>query len=117
MCESIVAKLQSSGIPNSLVSSIVGDLEELTDELHSQAKNNILSALPINDPYKSVINDSCKKLENPFTNLNTEWKQNKYFKEKCGVVEPVEITLGIRYDNRLNKKTGTYDQVPVKDTF
>lgn len=40
LCESIVAKIQASGISNSLVSSIVGDLEELTDELNSQAKHN-----------------------------------------------------------------------------
>ncbi|XP_051947286.1 uncharacterized protein LOC127618717 [Xyrauchen texanus] len=117
LCESIVAKLQGSGISNSLVTSIVGDLEELTDTLHSQAKHNMLSALPTSDPYKFVINESFEKLENPFTNLNTEWKRNKYFKEKWGVVEPVEITLGMRYDSRLNQKSGTYDQVPVKDTF
>ncbi|XP_053097912.1 uncharacterized protein LOC113523917 [Pangasianodon hypophthalmus] len=117
LCESIVAKLQSSGIPNSLVSSIVGDLEDLTDELHSQAKHNMLSALPTSDPYKSVIDESFKKIENTFTNLNTEWKRNKYFKEKWGVVEPVEITLGVRYDSRLNQKSGNYDQLPVKDTF
>ncbi len=84
LCESIVAKIQASGIPNSLVSSIVGDLEELTDELKSQAKQNVLSALPTNDPYKTVINESFEKLENPFTNLNTEWKRNKYYKEKWG---------------------------------
>lgn len=117
LCENIVAKLQASGIPNSLVTSIVGDLEELTDELHSQAKHNMLSSLPTSDPYTSVINESFEKLENPFTNLNTEWKRNKYFKEKWGVVEPVEITLGVRYDSRLNQQSGTYDQVPVKDTF
>ncbi len=111
--ESIVAKIQASGIPNSLVSSIVGDLEELTDVLKSQAKQNVLSALPTNDAYKTLINES---FENPFTNLNTEWKRNKYYKEKWGVVEPVE-TLGVRYDNRFNQKSGTYDQVPVNDTF
>lgn len=86
MCASIVAKLQGSGISNSLVSSIVGDLEELTSEIRSQAEH-------------TAIED----YENPFTNLNTEWKQNKYFHQKWGVVEPVEITLGVRYDNRQNQ--------------
>lgn len=33
MCASIVAKLQESGISNSLVSSIEGDLEELRSVL------------------------------------------------------------------------------------
>lgn len=38
MCASIVAKLRGSGNFNSLVSSVVGDLEELTSEIRSQAK-------------------------------------------------------------------------------
>lgn len=117
MCASIVAKLQGSGISNSLVSSIVGDLEELTSELHSQTKQNVLSAIPKTDPNVSVLNECFENLENPFTDLNTEWKRNKYFNQKWGVVEPVEITMGIRYDSRRNQKSGTYDQVPVKDTF
>lgn len=91
MCASIVAKLQGSGISNSLVSSIVGDLEELTSELRSQAKHTVISALPVTDPNISVINESFEKFENPFTNLNTEWKRNKYFNLKWGVVEPVEF--------------------------
>lgn len=114
MCASIVAKLQGSGISNSLVSSLVGDLEELTSELRSEAKQAIISALPTTDPNISVINKCFEKFENPFTNLNTEWKRNKYFNLRWGVVEPREITLVLRYDTRRNQKSGTYDQVPVK---
>lgn len=71
----------------------------------------------MSDPNISVINESFEQFENPFTNLNTEWKRNKYFNLKWGVVDPVEVTLGVRYDSRRNQKSGTYDQVPVKDTF
>ena len=117
MCASIVAKLQGSGISNSLVSSLVGDLEELTSELRSEAKQAVISALPTPDPNIPVINECFEKFENPFTDLNTEWKRNKYFNQKWGVVEPREMTLGVRYDTRHNQKSGTYDQVPVKDTF
>lgn len=104
ICEhpSIVAKLQWSGISNSSV-----DLEELTHEVHSQAKHTIISALPTTDLIVSVINESFEKTENPFTNLNAEWKLNKYFNLKWGVVQPLEIT----------RKSGTCDQVPVNDTF
>lgn len=101
----MVAKLQGSGISNSLVSSIVGDLEELTGELRSQANQAAISALPLNDPNISVINESFKKIENSFTHLNTEWKQNKFFNQKWGVVEPIEIQLGVRYGNRRNQRT------------
>lgn len=117
MCTSIVAKLQGSGISSSLVSSIVGDLEELTSDLRSQAKQAVLEVLPAGDPSITSINQCLKNLENPFSSLNTEWKRNKYFSEKWGVVEPVECILGVRYDNRRNPKSGNYEQVPVRDTF
>lgn len=52
----------------------------------------MLSALPTSDPYKSVIIESFEKFENPFTNLNTEWKRNKYFKEKDCRSEPDTFT-------------------------
>lgn len=117
MCTSIVAKLQGSGISSSLLSSIVGDLEELTSSLRTQAKQAVLEVLPAGDPSISLIDSSFKKMENPFVNLNSEWKRNKYFSEKWGVVEPVECILGVRYDNRRNPKSGQYEQVPVRDTF
>ena len=41
----------------------------------------------------------------------------KYFDEKWGIVEPLEIVLGVRYDTRRNGTTGMYSQVPVNDTF
>lgn len=71
-CAAIVAKLQGSGISNSLVT--VGDSEELTNEIHSQAKHGVISALGKDDPSVSVINSFFDNIENPFAHLNTEWK-------------------------------------------
>jgi hypothetical protein len=34
-----------------------------------------------------------------------------------GVVEPVEVHLGVRYDSKRNKVSGMYEQVPMNDTF
>jgi len=116
ICESIIAKLQGSGMSNNVVSTIVGDLEELATGLHSQLKHEILSALPKDGPVRSTL-DGLENFENPFVNFNTESKRMKYFNEKWGVVEPVEVMLGVRFDTRRNKQTGTYDQVQVKDTF
>lgn len=75
MCASIVAKFQVSGISNSLVSSIVGDLEELINEIHSQVKHSVIYALGKDDPSVSVINEFFENVENPFADLNTDWKQ------------------------------------------
>lgn len=67
--------------------------------------------------YKTILEKNLKHFENPFVDFNTETKRMKYLKAKWGVVEPLEIILGIRYDIRRDKGTGTYSQVPVKDTF
>lgn len=69
------------------------------------------------DPVRSTLSKSLENVENPFVSFNTETKRMKYFSEKWGVVEPVEKILGVRYDTRRNKQTGTSDQVPVNDTF
>ena len=116
ICASIVAKLQESGMANSLVSTIVSNLEELATGLHSQVKQEILSAVPKDNPIRSTL-EGLDTFENPFVSFNTETKRTRYFNEKWGVVEPVEIMLGHRFDTRRNKQTGTYDQVQVKDTF
>lgn len=117
ICASIIAKLQGSGMANSVVSTIVSDLEELATGLHSQVKHEILSVVPKDDPIKSTLEEGLENFENPFVSFNTETKRTKYFNEKWGVVEPLEIMLGHRFDTRRNKQTGTYDQVQVKDTF
>lgn len=44
---SIIAKLLGSGIANSVISSVVGDLEELASGLHSQVKQQVLFAVII----------------------------------------------------------------------
>ena len=90
---SIVAKLQESGMANSLVSTIVSDLEELATGLHSQVKQEILSAVPKDNPIRSTL-EGLDTFENPFVSFNTETKRTRYFNEKWGVVEPVEIMLG-----------------------
>lgn len=117
LAASIIAKLQGSGVANSVVSTIVCDLEELITGLHSQIKHDVLSVIPTDNHTRSAVEESLGSFENSFIHFNTETKRTKYFHEKWGVVEPIEIILGIRYDTRRNKKTGTYDQVPVKDTF
>lgn len=108
--------VQCSGVANSLVSSVVSDLEDLTMELHSQTRQDVISVIPLNNLVRSAFEDSLGHFESPFSMFNTETKRTNNFIDKVGVVEPVEIVLGMRYDMRRNKKTGCYDQVPVKET-
>lgn len=99
-----------------MVSSVVSDLEDLTTELYSQTRQDVISVIPLNSPVRSAVEDSLH-FESPVSMFNTETKRTNYFIDKWGVVKPVEIVLGMRYDMRRNKKTGCYDQVPVKETY
>lgn len=73
-----------------------------------------------NNSCKSAIEEVLKSLENPLSQLNTDTKWKKYFKDKWGIVQPVElhlVVLGVRYDTRRNNTTGTYEQIPVNNKF
>ncbi|XP_041825036.1 uncharacterized protein LOC121629374 [Melanotaenia boesemani] len=117
MCASIVAKLQGGGVANSVVLSVVESMEEYVNEVHSNLKEQVLSAVPADNPSRSSVEEIFNNTFNPFSELNTNTKWTKYFSEKWGVVEPAEIHLGVRYDLRRNKVSGIYEQVPVNDTF
>ena len=117
MCASLIAKLKSSGVPTTVVSSVVENVEELVHELHSNIKDDVANLFPNDMVAQTKLREYFDTLENPFTHLNTENKWKKYFHDKCGMVEPVDIPLGVRYDIRRNRASGTYAQVPVTDTF
>ena len=102
---------------NSVVSAIVGDLEDFADGLHSQFKHKVLSTVPMGSPVRSTLENCLETFENPVQSFDTETKRKKYLCAKWGIIDPFEKILGVRFDTRLNKNTGTYDQVPVKDTF
>lgn len=117
MCASIIAKLQGSGVANNVVLSVVETMEEYVNEVHESLKEQILNAVPADNPSRNAVEDIFSNTFNPFRDLNTNSKWTKYFSEKWDLVEPVEIHLGVRYDSKRNKVTGLYEQVPVNDTF
>lgn len=118
LCASAIAHLQVAGVGQSTVNSLVSSMEEVVLEIQSQAKDAALKCLSSQDTCtKGKIEQCFEKIENPFTSLNSESKRNAYFEQKWKMVEPVEKVLGIRFDNRRNKSTGTYDQKVVTDKF
>ncbi|XP_056305506.1 uncharacterized protein LOC130217424 [Danio aesculapii] len=117
MCASIIAKLLASGVPNTVVLSTIENLEEFVEDLHSDIKDHVLNLLPSNNTSRPAIEELFESLDNPFSELNSDTKWKKYFREKWGVVDPVELHLGVRYDTRRNNKTGNYEQVPVNNKF
>ncbi|XP_059362352.1 uncharacterized protein LOC132101422 isoform X1 [Carassius carassius] len=117
MCASLIANLQSCGVATNVITTVVENMEELVEELHSNVKDDVVKLLSNDEEIRTKFDDYFDNLENPFSKLNTEAKRKKHFSEKWGIVEPVEVALGVRYDARRNRTTGTYDQVPITDKF
>ena len=117
MCASIIAKLQGSGVANSVILSVVESMEEYVDEVHTNLKEQVLSVVPPDNACRIAVEEVFKNVHNSFTDFNTDSKWRKYFSDKWGVVEPVEVHLGVRFDSKRNKISGIYEQVPVNDTF
>ena len=118
MCASAIAQLQVAGVGQSTLNNFVSSMEEVIMEVQSQTKDAVLNSLSSQDTdVKAKIQQTFKTLENPFTALNTESKRSAYFEQKWKTVEPVEKVLGVRFENRRNRSTGTYDQVVVTDKF
>jgi len=77
MCACAVAQLKAAGLGQSTVNSFVSSMEEVFFEIQSQAKDAALQCFsPRDTEYKNKIEQSLKKLENPFTPLNSEAKKN-----------------------------------------
>ncbi|XP_048100920.1 uncharacterized protein LOC125295613 [Alosa alosa] len=117
MCASVVAKLQGSGVSTNVILSVVESMEECLNDIHTSIKHQILKVVPECNPSRRAVEDVLTNLQNPFSELNTDSKWKKYFYTKWGVVQPVEVHLGVRYDSKKNKVSGNYEQVPVNDTF
>lgn len=117
MCASLIGKLLSCGVATNVVKTVVGNLEDLVDEVHTSIADDVLNLLPENEKLKVQMEDYFGNLENPLSDINTETKWNTFFGEKCRLVDPTEIALGVRYDTRKNKTSGTYGHVSLTDKF
>lgn len=119
MCSSVIAQVQASGVPASTVQCLVGSMEELVNDIHAHAKEAVVECLSSDASRETLekVEDCFDQLENPFSCLNTESKRMRHFEKKWKIVEPVEHILGVRFDIRRDKTTGTYRQVPVNDKF
>lgn len=118
LCASAIAQLQASGVSQSALNTFLSSMEEVFVDIHSQAEETALKCVTAQDTStKTSISQAFVNLENPFAALNSQAKRNKYFEKKWNLVKPVEKVLGVRFENRRNKSTGTYDQVVVTDKF
>lgn len=117
MCGAIVSKLQGAGLSKYFILSVVESIEEYVDYKHSDIRDQVLEVVPECNPIREPVEGVFSNLQNHFSDFNTDSKWNKYFCSKWGVSQPVEVHLGVRYDSKINRVSGIYEQVPVNDTF
>jgi hypothetical protein len=55
MCASTIAKLQSSGVANNVVRSVVESTEDYVNELHTSLREQVLSVVPPNIPSRRSV--------------------------------------------------------------
>ncbi len=117
----MVAELKVAGVAETTINYVVGALEEVIGDIHSETQESVKNSLSLEEPIKSFVEsqiDQCfEKMQNPFAALNTESKRMRYFSDKWGKIDPVEYVLGTRFATRRNRTTETFAQTIVKDKF
>lgn len=97
---------------SSMVSSIVSHLEQVISSAVKKVGSSSEELLLVNESLRTAF----AEVKQPFSNIGTEHHENKYFKNTGTMVEPTEILLGYREDQRINPETGQVNQVRVKET-
>ncbi|PIK48988.1 hypothetical protein BSL78_14139 [Apostichopus japonicus] len=95
---------------DNIIGEITGSVQAVVDKTfqeHGLEKDS--------DVYHD-IKKHIDSLSHPFQELNSDFKRRKYFSLQ-GMVEPHEISLGVRMESRINKVTRLHEQVPVNNTF
>ena len=115
---SALAQLQTAGVGQSIVNQHAMTLEELVHEIQAQVMDTAFESLSLEKTETiSKLKKSFEKIANPFTALNSVSKRDVHFRNKWTIVDPVEVVLGTRFENRKSKITGMYDQIVVTDKF
>ncbi|XP_044593370.1 histone-lysine N-methyltransferase, H3 lysine-79 specific-like [Cotesia glomerata] len=104
----------------STLTDIVDECEELLvntcDFLRNKVNNFFIEQDLIgNDEAKDIL--KAFDLSNVFDGLRRFDGQITALEQSCQYIKPVEIPLGRRMDNKLNRITGTYQPTSVMDTF
>jgi hypothetical protein len=69
------------------------------------------------DPDRQQLMETFTNFQNPFENLQTAYKQQKYFTESSYFIKPLEVPFAIAHYPRHNPSTSHVDQVARHLTF
>lgn len=97
LVESYMSKLYALGIPESTIQLIINCTSELIETLFE-------------------TKPQCpEEFKNLFQNYRSKHMRDSHFKNL--VVKPVEVPIGLRFDQKWNKTTKQYNQVPITCSY
>lgn len=116
----MIAKFQCKGsMTGSTVTQIVDECEELFLNMRNLLRQKVTNIFRDRD----MLNDNSVKevlqvfdFDNPFCELRTLDQQIAALKTHTAYIEPVEIPLGYRIDNVLDRDSGTYIPKMIMET-
>lgn len=126
----MIARFQCKGsMTGRTLTEVLDECEELLLQTRDFLRSKVKQVLE----EKAVLNDIGLKdvlqvfdFDSPFRGLRTLEQQIEALKDNCGYIEPVEIPLGRRVDDPLDRETGMYipkltmetcQYVPIIDTL
>ena len=121
-CENFISKMSASNvIPETHINDVVNSVGIIISDIVHSASAAVTSAferheMSTDSEVYTEIQSHLSSLEKPFENLDSSYKRWKHFADQ-DMVEPCEMSLGVRFETRLNKNTKQCEQIPVEDTF
>ena len=108
--------LASSSAPKSFITHVVEESTSLIEDICSfmQYKTQSFAAaagIPAHDEHYQKLMKDMEAVSHPFKNLQTDYKQKKYFQCSEAFVQPEELPLGVGYYPKNNRSTGNVQQV------
>lgn len=109
---SLLIKLRSTAsVPYSSVQDVMDSTKIMFEDTISSLKHSMMKVMQAHgiDTEAEDVRDLCTKFsafQNPFLSIETLKQQSDYMVEKLLLVKPVEISLGMRFDQTVDRKTG-----------
>jgi len=113
--ENFLASLYANPqVPRNVVQTVVKDMKNIFNGIHQTLKNSTIKLLSegnISNESFNHFNNILEVLEEPFTDLGTEYKRIKYFTDLGTYIAPCEYVIGERL-NAQNNKNNSHSMVP-----
>jgi len=109
-CAAYILRLKSfHGLSQSCINDIVQQTEGIVYSATSSTRERLLGEVKQDEVVKNVLDqqtaDWSRVGDVPvFQGIDSSWLQQKYFREKFGMLEPVEVKLGERRVIRHNSR-------------